>query len=250
MLKKRIIPCLDVQNGRVVKGQQFQHLQDIDDPIKLATFYASEGADELVFYDITASFEKRKLMQKLIENIAFYLNIPFTVGGGITTLEDIETVLLSGADKVSLNSGALQRPSLITEGARRFGSQCIVVSMDVKVIDGVDRVFSLGGRLATSWDAVSWAKQAVALGAGEIVVNAMDVDGMKQGFHLPLLKRIQTAVNVPIIASGGAGSIQHFMDLATQTNVEGYLAASVFHAQTIRIPELKKQLKEKGVAIR
>jgi cyclase len=250
MLKKRIIPCLDVQNGRVVKGQQFQHLQDIDDPIKLATFYASEGADELVFYDITASFEKRKLMQKLIENIAFYLNIPFTVGGGITTLEDIETVLLSGADKVSLNSGALQRPSLITEGARRFGSQCIVVSMDVKVIDGVDRVFSLGGRLATSWDAVSWAKQAVALGAGEIVVNAMDVDGMKQGFHLPLLKRIQAAVNVPIIASGGAGSIQHFMDLATQTNVEGYLAASVFHAQTIRIPELKKQLKEKGVAIR
>jgi cyclase len=250
MLKKRIIPCLDVKDGRVVKGQQFQHLNDIDDPIKLAKFYAQEGADELIFYDITASFEKRKLIQKLIEDIAFYINIPFTVGGGINSLNDIENVLLSGADKVSLNSGALHRPSLITEGARRFGSQCIVLSMDVKVIDGIDRVFALGGRQVTEKDAVSWAKEAVALGAGEIVVNAMDMDGMKQGFHMNLLQRIQAAVNVPIIASGGAGSIQHFMDLATQTNVEGYLAASVFHSQTVRIPELKKHLKEKGVAIR
>ncbi len=250
MLKKRIIPCLDVKDGRVVKGQQFQHLNDIDDPIKLAKFYAQEGADELIFYDITASFEKRKLIQKLIEDIAFYINIPFTVGGGINSLNDIENVLLSGADKVSLNSGALHRPSLITEGARRFGSQCIVLSMDVKVIDGIDRVFALGGRQVTEKDAVSWAKEAVALGAGEIVVNAMDMDGMKQGFHMNLLQRIQAAVNVPIIASGGAGTIQHFMDLATQTNVEGYLAASVFHSQTVRIPELKKHLKEKGVAIR
>lgn len=250
MLKKRIIPCLDVRDGRVVKGQQFQHIKDIDDPVKLAQFYTEEGADELVFYDITASVENRSLRQTLIQDIAAHINIPFTVGGGINTLQDMETVLLNGADKVSLNTGALLQPSLITEGAQRFGSQCIVVSMDVKLIHGVAKVFAYGGRKETSREAVQWAQEAVRLGAGEIVVNAIDQDGMRAGFNLPLLQQIQAAVNVPIIASGGAGTIDHFIDLATQTNVEGYLAASVFHEQSIRIPQLKSQLKEKGVAIR
>jgi cyclase len=250
MLKKRIIPCLDVQDGRVVKGKQFQGIVDVADPIQLAQFYSLEGADELVFYDITASFEKRKLRTQLIERIAAHIAIPFTVGGGINTMEDIESVLLSGADKVSLNSGALANPLLITEGARRFGSQCMVISMDVKLVNGVDVVFSLGGRQATNKQAVAWAKEVVALGAGEIVVNAMDHDGMKQGFHLRLLNQIQAAVNVPVIASGGAGSMDHFIDLATKTKVEGYLAASVFHYQTIRIADLKNALKQKGVNIR
>jgi cyclase len=250
MLKKRIIPCLDVRDGRVVKGKQFQAIVDVDDPVKLSQFYTLEGADELVFYDITASFEKRKLRTKLIENIAAHIAIPFTVGGGINTMADIESVLLSGADKVSLNSGALANPLLITEGARRFGSQCIVVSIDVKLVNGVDIVFTLGGRQSTGKEAVAWAKEVVGLGAGEIVVNAMDNDGMQQGFHIRLLNDIQAAVNVPVIASGGAGSINHFIDLATKTHVEGYLAASVFHYQTIRIKDLKNALKQKGVMIR
>lgn len=250
MLKKRIIPCLDVQNGRVVKGQQFQAIQDVDDPVKLAHFYAVEGADELVFYDITASVEKRKLRTQLIEQIASHIAIPFTVGGGINTMDDIESVLLSGADKVSLNTGAINHPELITQGARRFGSQCIVVSMDVQFVDGVDRVFALGGRKATSKEAVAWAKEVVALGAGEIVVNAIDQDGMKQGYNLRLLNAIQQAVNVPIIASGGAGTLAHFVEVATQTKVEGYLAASVFHYQRLRIAQVKEALKQKGVTIR
>ena len=250
MLKRRIIPCLDVKDGRVVKGTQFENIQDVNDPVTLASFYAREGADELVFYDITASFEKRKLLKSLIENIAQTIHIPFTVGGGISTIDDIEMVLLSGADKVSLNSGAIKNPSLITEGATRFGSQCIVLSMDVKKVDGTYQVFRLGGRENTRLDAIDWAKQAVELGAGEIVVNAMDNDGMKQGFHLDLLKRIEAVVNVPVIASGGAGSIEDFMEVATQTNVDGYLAASVFHFQTIKIQTLKQALKEKGVPIK
>ncbi len=250
MLKKRIIPCLDVQNGRVVKGQQFQAIQDVDDPIKLAQFYSLEGADELVFYDITASVEKRKLMTQLIEKIAAHIAIPFTVGGGINTMADIEAVLLSGADKVSLNTGALNDPSLITKGARRFGSQCIVMSMDVKHVNGIDQVFAFGGRQATTKEAVAWAKEVVALGAGEIVVNAIDQDGMKQGYNLRLLNAIHQAVNVPVIASGGAGTIDHFLEVATQTKVEGYLAASVFHYQTLRIAQVKEALKQKGVNIR
>lgn len=250
MLKRRIIPCLDVRDGRVVKGTQFENIKDVDDPIKLAKFYASKGADELVFYDITASYEKRKLLKTLIESIAFHINIPFTVGGGINTISDIETVLLSGADKVSLNSGAIFNPTLITEGAKRFGSQCIVLSMDVKKIDGTYKVFAYGGKEETNKEALSWAKEAVALGAGEIVVNAMDNDGMKQGFHLELLNLIQKEVSVPVIASGGAGSIQDFIDVATQTNVDGYLAASVFHYQEIKIHTLKEALKQKGVEIR
>jgi cyclase len=250
MLKRRIIPCLDVKDGRVVKGVQFQDIKDVNDPVQLASFYANEGADELVFYDITASFEKRKLMQDLIQAIARSIHIPFTVGGGISTIEDIALVLLNGADKVSLNSSVLDNPTLITEGAQRFGSQCIVVSMDVKRVQGVYKVFQQGGRIETRYDAVSWAKQVEALGAGELVINSMDQDGRQTGFDLPLLQAIEKVVNIPIIASGGAGSISDFIHLAKQTNVDGYLAASVFHYQTIRIAALKQALAKERILVR
>jgi cyclase len=250
MLKRRIIPCLDVKDGRVVKGVQFQDIKDVNDPVQLASFYANEGADELVFYDITASFEKRKLMQNLIQAIARSIHIPFTVGGGISTIEDISLVLLNGADKVSLNSSVLDHPSLITEGAKRFGSQCIVVSMDVKRVQGVYKVFQQGGRIETRYDAVSWAKQVESLGAGELVINSMDQDGRQTGFDLPLLQAIEKVVNIPIIASGGAGSISDFIHLAKQTNVDGYLAASVFHYQTIRIAALKQALAKERILVR
>lgn len=250
MLKRRIIPCLDVKDGRVVKGVQFQDIKDVSDPVQLASFYANEGADELVFYDITASFEKRKLMQDLIQAIARSIHIPFTVGGGIASLEDISFVLLNGADKVSVNSSVLDNPNLITEGVKRFGSQCIVVSMDVKRVQGVYKVFQQGGRIETRYDAVSWAKQVEALGAGELVINSMDQDGRQTGFDLPLLQAIENVVNIPIIASGGAGSMDDFIQLAKQTNVDGYLAASVFHYQTIRIAALKQALAKERISIR
>jgi len=250
MLKRRIIPCLDVKDGRVVKGTQFSDIQDVDDPVMLASTYALEGADELVFYDITASHENRSLMLDVVRNVSANVHIPFTVGGGINTIDRIADVLLSGADKVSLNSGAIKNPVLITQGAKRFGNQCIVLSMDVKKVSGTYKVFINGGRIETDLEAVSWAKQAVSLGAGEIVVNSMDQDGMKQGFNLELLKRIEDAVDVPIIASGGAGSVEDFIELATRTNVDGYLAASVFHFKEINIKDLKRSLKEKGVPIR
>jgi cyclase len=250
MLKRRIIPCLDVKDGRVVKGIQFQAIQDVNDPVLLAEFYANEGADELVFYDITASFEKRKLMQSLIKSIAKAIHIPFTVGGGITSIDDIALVLLNGADKVSLNSSVIDNPSLITEGAKRFGSQCMVISMDVKRVQGVYKVYQQGGRLETSLEAIEWAKTVEKLGAGELVINAMDQDGMQQGFDLTLLKAIENVVNIPIIASGGAGNIDHFIELATKTNIDGYLAASVFHYQTIRIKELKKALAKERILVR
>ena len=250
MLKRRIIPCLDVRDGRVVKGTQFSDIQDVDDPVMLASTYALEGADELVFYDITASHENRSLILDVVRNVSANVHIPFTVGGGINTIDRIADVLLSGADKVSLNSGAIKNPVLITQGAKRFGNQCIVLSMDVKKVSGTYKVFINGGRIETDLEAVSWAKQAVSLGAGEIVVNSMDQDGMKQGFNLELLRRIEEAVDVPIIASGGAGSVEDFIELATRTNVDGYLAASVFHFKEIKINDLKSSLKEKGVPIR
>ena len=250
MLKRRIIPCLDVRDGRVVKGTQFSDIQDVDDPVMLASTYALEGADELVFYDITASHENRSLILDVVRNVSANVHIPFTVGGGINTIDRIADVLLSGADKVSLNSGAIKNPVLITQGAKRFGNQGIVLSMDVKIVSGTYKVFINGGRIETDLEAVSWAKQAVSLGAGEIVVNSMDQDGMKQGFNLELLKRIEDAVDVPIIASGGAGSVEDFIELATRTNVDGYLAASVFHFKEINIKDLKRSLKEKGVPIR
>ncbi len=250
MLKRRIIPCLDVKDGRVVKGTQFSDIQDVDDPVTLASYYAKEGADELVFYDITASHENRGLILDVVRNVSANVHIPFTVGGGINSIEAIAEVLLSGADKVSLNSGAIKSPALITEGAKRFGNQCIVLSMDVKKVCGTYKVFINGGRIETELEAISWAKQAVSLGAGEIVVNSMDQDGMKQGFNLELLRRIEEAVDVPIIASGGAGSIEDFIELAIHTNVDGYLAASVFHFKEIKIQDLKSSLIEKGVPIR
>lgn len=250
MLKRRIIPCLDVKDGRVVKGKQFQNIQDVDDPASLASFYAKEGADELVFYDITASHEKRNIIMDVVKKVSESIHIPFTVGGGIQTIDDVASILLSGADKVSLNSGAIQYPQLIQEGATRFGNQCIVLSMDVKNVNGIYKVFLNGGRIETDLEAVSWAKKAVELGAGEIVVNSMDQDGMKQGFDIELLKMIEDAVDVPIIASGGAGTIEDFIDIALKTNVDGYLAASVFHFKEISIQMLKNKLQEQGVPIR
>jgi len=250
MLKRRIIPCLDVQDGRVVKGVNFSNIKDVNDPVLLATKYANDGADELVFYDITASHEKRKLRITLIEAIAKSIHIPFTVGGGINSIDDIESVLLHGADKVSLNSGAIDKPSLITEGAQRFGSQCIVVSMDVKKVNGSYKVFKQGGRIETHLLAMDWAIEAQKLGAGELVINAMDSDGVKNGFHIPLLKAIERVVDIPIIASGGAGSKEDFLVLAKQTQVDGYLAASVFHFNEIKIDELKTYLHNEGIPIR
>ncbi len=250
MLKRRIIPCLDVKDGRVVKGKQFQHIQDVDDPVALASFYAKEGADELVFYDITASHEKRNIIIDVVKKVSKSIHIPFTVGGGIQTIDDIASILLSGADKVSLNSGAIRCPKLIQEGATRFGNQCIVLSMDVKKVEGMYKVFLNGGRIETDLEAISWAKKAVEFGAGEIVVNSMDQDGMKQGFDIELLKQIEDAVDVPVIASGGAGSIKDFEEVALKTNVDGYLAASVFHYKEISIQTLKNKLQEQGVPIR
>jgi len=250
MLKRRIIPCLDVKDGRVVKGKQFQHIQDVDDPVALASFYAKEGADELVFYDITASHEKRNIIIDVVKKVSKSIHIPFTVGGGIQTIDDIASILLSGADKVSLNSGAIRYPKLIQEGARRFGNQCIVLSMDVKKVEGMYKVFLNGGRIETELEAISWAKKAFEFGAGEIVVNSMDQDGMKQGFDIELLKQIEDAVDVPVIASGGAGSIKDFEEVALKTNVDGYLAASVFHYKEISIQTLKNKLQEQGVPIR
>jgi cyclase len=250
MLKRRIIPCLDVKDLRVVKGKQFEDIRDVEDPVVLARKYAESGADELVFYDITASFEHRSIMVDIVKKIASAIHIPFTVGGGISSVEDMEMILLSGADKVSVNSSALDNQSLITEGAKRFGSQCIVLSMDVKKVNGIYKVFKHGGRVETSWEAIPWAIQATKLGAGEIVVNSISTDGMKNGFDIKLLNAIEAVVHVPIIASGGAGSIEDFIQLAKLTKVDGYLAASVFHYDLINIKTLKKALSHEGVHIR
>ena len=250
MLKRRIIPCLDVKDLRVVKGKQFEDIRDVEDPVVLARKYSNEGADELVFYDITASFEHRAIMVDIVKKIASAIHIPFTVGGGISSVKDMEMILLSGADKISLNSSALDHNHLITEGSKRFGSQCIVLSMDVKKVNGVYKVFKHGGRVETSWEAITWAIEATRLGAGEIVVNSISTDGMKNGFDIKLLKAIEAVVSVPIIASGGAGSIEDFIQLAKLTNVDGYLAASVFHYDLIKIKTLKESLIKEGVRIR
>ena len=250
MLARRIIPCLDVRNGRVVKGSMFKDLRDVDDPKKLGKRYSLEGADELVFYDITASNEERDISMKFVEEVANELNIPFCVGGGIKSLEDIKEVLRKGADKVSINSAAIDNPNLLKEGALKFGSQCIVLSIDVKKIDEQYYVFKNGGRINTQKDAIKWAKQGVALGAGELVINSMNHDGMKQGFDIELLNIITSVVNVPVIASGGAGSMKDFIDLGLQTDVDGYLAASVFHYNEIKIKDLKKELSDNGIIVR
>jgi len=251
MLAKRIIPCLDVKDGRVVKGKNFTNLIDVDDPVKLAGFYSDYcGADELVFYDITASAEGRKLFCDVLKSVASNVFIPLTVGGGINTVEDFERVLTSGADKVSINSGAISNPKLISEAAKKYGNQCVVLSMDVSLIDGSYKVFSKGGRIKTDIDALDWAKFAEDNGAGEIVVNSIDTDGVKKGFDLKMLNAVCNRVNIPVIASGGAGSINHFIELFKSTDVDAGLGASVFHYNEFSIKTLKNKLKENGIEVR
>jgi len=250
MLAKRIIPCLDVDKGRVVKGKKFQDIKDVANPVELAARYNREGADELVFYDITASNEERNIFLDVVEQVAREIAIPFMVGGGIRTTQDIHSVLHAGADKVSVNSAAVQRPELIKESSDKFGSQCIVLSIDAKkTADGAFHVFINGGRKDTGIDAVEWAKQGEALGAGELVVNAMDADGEKNGYQIELTKKIADAVNIPVIASGGAGKIEHFSEVFTE-GIDAALAASVFHYEEIPIPELKGYLSSQGIPMR
>ena len=251
MITKRIIPCLDVRDGRVVKGVNFLGLRDVDSPVKLAKYYSECGADELVFYDITASAEGRKLFTDILREAAANVFIPLTVGGGISSLEDFDRVLKCGADKVSVNSGAIRRPELIGEAAKKYGDQCVVLSADIKRVDGAFHVFAKGGREDTGLEAIQWIKDGVARGAGEIVANSMDTDGVKQGFDLELLERICEAVRVPVIASGGAGSMEDFVTLfKTVPEVSAGLAASVFHFGEIPIPDLKRKLRDEGIEMR
>ncbi len=250
MLTKRIIACLDVRDGRVVKGTNFEGVSDVDDPVTLAKFYNTAGVDELVFYDITASFEKRPLFTDVLRRVASEIFIPLTVGGNINTLEDFDIVLKSGADKVSVNSGAVKKPSLISDAAKRYGDQCVVLSMDVKRADGKFRVFIRGGRENTGLDAVEWAKRGEASGAGEIVLNSIDTDGVKNGFDIEMLNAVTGAVKIPVVASGGAGKMEDFKELFNKTNADAGLAASIFHFKTVSISELKDYLNNNGVAVR
>jgi cyclase len=251
MLKKRIIPCLDVRNGQVVKGIKFEGIKEIASPVVLGKKYSEEGADELVFYDITASKEDRQIFQNFVAEVAKEINIPFCVGGGIQTVEDFSLVLKNGADKVSVNSAAVKNPSLIKEASEKFGAQCVVLSVDCKkVADNKWDVFVKGGSENTGLDVIEWVKEGVALGAGEIVVNSIDGDGTKDGYDLELLSAIRAAVNVPIIASGGAGKMEDFYEAASVSDVDGILAASVFHYGEIKIKDLKRYLSERGMPMR
>lgn len=251
MITKRIIPCLDVKDGRVVKGVNFAGLSDVSDPIALASYYSDCGADELVFYDITASNEGRKLFSDVLRRTASNVFIPLTVGGGISTLDDFDTALKCGADKVSVNSGAIENPDIIEKAAKLYGSQCVVLSVDAKRSVGGYRVYAKGGRVDTGLDAVEWVKRGEAMGAGEIVLNSIDADGVKNGFDIEMLRAVSEAVNIPVIASGGAGRMEDFYELfQTLPRVDAGLAASVFHFGEIKIGELKKYLSEKGINIR
>ena len=251
MITKRIIPCLDVRSGRVVKGTNFQGLQDVSSPVELGKFYSDNGADELVFYDITASAEGRKLFTDILTEVASTIFIPLTVGGGINTLDDFDRVLKCGADKVSVNSGAIRNPDLVHDAARLYGDQCVVLSADVKRVDGEFRVFAKGGREDTGVEALSWIKRGVENGAGEVVLNSIDTDGVKGGFDLEMLEAVSNAVDVPVIASGGAGCAEDFVTLfETLPKVDAGLAASIFHFGTVKIPELKALLKEKDIPVR
>lgn len=252
MLTKRMIPCLDVKEGRVVKGVQFVDLRDAGDPVELAAFYDEQGADELVFLDISASHEGRETMIEVVEEVAGKLAIPFTVGGGINTLEDMKRVLRAGADKVSLNTAAVKRPELIREGADFFGSQCIVVAIDAKYDEelGSWRIYTHGGRQATEWEVRDWAKEATRLGAGEILLTSMDQDGAKTGFDLALTKAVNEVVSVPVIASGGAGKKEDFADVFKEANADAALAASIFHYKETSVEEVKTYLREEGVLVR
>jgi cyclase len=250
MLKRRIIPCLDIQNGRTVKGINFLDIRDAGDPVELAKKYAADGADELVFLDITATEEKRKTLSELVKKVAAEINIPFTVGGGINSLEDAEVVIKSGADKVSLNSSAVKNPQLISDIANQYGSQCVVVAIDTKFVDNEWRVFVSGGKIPTDLLAIEWAKKVAELGAGEILLTSMNNDGTKAGFALEITKQISEAVSIPVIASGGAGTKEHFKEVFQKTKASGGLAASIFHYNEIPIPELKNYLKTQNIPIR
>ena len=249
MITKRIIPCLDVKDGRVVKGVNFQGLSDVNSPVELAEYYTKNGADEMVFYDITASAEGRKLFTEVLTEVASKVFIPLTVGGGINSLEDFDRVLKCGADKVSVNSGAIRNPELIRQAAEKYGNQCVVLSVDAARVDGTYRVFAKGGRENTGMDAVEWIREGVERGAGEVVLNSIDTDGVKQGFDLPMLKAVCEVVDVPVIASGGAGTMQDFKDVF-DVGVDAALAASVFHFGQIDIPDLKTYLQGQGIPMR
>lgn len=251
MITKRIIPCLDVKNGRVVKGVNFEGLADVSSPVSLAKYYSDNLADELVFYDITASAEGRQLFTDILTEVASTIFIPLTVGGGINTTDDFDRVLKCGADKVSVNSGAIKDPSLVSAAARKYGDQCVVLSVDIKRVDGVFRVFAKGGRENTGMEAISWIKKCVANGAGEVVVNSIDTDGVKNGFDLEMLEAVCNAVTVPVIASGGAGKKQDFVDLFNALpKVDAGLAASIFHFGEVKIPDLKKTLRDNNIEVR
>lgn len=251
MITKRIIPCLDVKDGRVVKGVNFEGLSDVSSPVSLGKFYSDALADELVFYDITASAEGRALFTDILTKVAKTVFIPLTVGGGINTTEDFDRVLKCGADKVSVNSGAIKNPNLISAAAQKYGNQCVVLSVDIKRVDGIFRVFAKGGRENTGMEAISWIKDCAARGAGEVVVNSIDTDGVKKGFDLEMLKAVCAAVKVPVIASGGAGKTEHFIELFKEIpDIDAGLAASVFHFGEIKIKELKEALKKHNINVR
>lgn len=251
MITKRIIPCLDVKNGRVVKGVNFAGLNDVSSPVELAQYYSSCGADELVFYDITASAEGRALFSDILTEVASKVYIPLTVGGGINTIADFDRVLKCGADKVSVNSGAIADPNLIGEAAKKYGNQCVVLSCDIKRVQGEFRLFAKGGRVDTGIDAIEWIRRGEANGAGEIVVNSIDTDGVKKGFDIEMLRAVSDVVSVPVIASGGAGCIQDFIDLFHAIpDIDAGLAASIFHFGEVKIDDLKKELQENGILVR
>ena len=251
MITKRIIPCLDVRNGRVVKGTNFQGLRDVNNPVELGKFYSDCGADELVFYDITASAEGRALFTDILTEVTRTIFIPLTVGGGINSLADFDRVLKCGADKVSVNSGAIRNPSLVGEAAKRYGDQCVVLSADIKRVDGVFHVFAKGGREDTGMEAIEWIRRCVGDGAGEVVVNSIDTDGVKGGFDIEMLQAVSDAVEVPVIASGGAGCMEDFVTLfKTLPKVDAGLAASIFHFGEVKIPDLKKLLRENDISVR
>ncbi len=251
MITKRIIPCLDVKDGRVVKGVNFKGLSDVSSPVTLGKYYSDNGADELVFYDITASSDGRKLFTDILREVASTIFIPLTVGGGINTLDDFDRVLKCGADKVSVNSGAIKNPDLIYQAAKRYGDQCVVLSVDVKRVDGVFRVFAKGGRENTGLDAIEWIKRGIDNGAGELVINSIDTDGVKGGFDIEMLSAVCDISKVPVIASGGAGNIEHFIELFNKLpKVDAGLAASIFHFGEVKISELKNELNKKGIPVR
>lgn len=251
MITKRIIPCLDVKNGRVVKGVNFKDLNDVSSPVDLAKYYSDNGADELVFYDITASFEERKLFTDILCEVASQIFIPLTVGGGINTLDDFERVLSCGADKVSVNSGAIKNPDLVGEAAKKYGDQCVVLSADIKRVGNEFHIFAKGGREDTGMEAIDWIKRCVSNGAGEIVVNSIDTDGVKGGFDIEMLRAVLDVVSVPVIASGGAGNAQHFTRLFKELpDISAGLAASIFHFGEVKIPDLKGELNNNGIIVR